>query len=180
LTQTPKGAGGDLSLLACLDVDYRDAGAVAACLTFEDWLAGEPLAELTEWIAEVAPYVSGQFYRRELPCLLQVLARLESLPEVVIIDGYVWLGDESKPGLGAHLHEALDRNVPIIGVAKTHLRGAGPIKPIRRGKSELPLFVSATGIALDEAVDRIQAMHGAFRLPTLLKSVDRLCRQGRP
>jgi deoxyribonuclease V len=35
----------------------------------------------------VAPYRSGQFYHRELPCILAILKSLSELPQVIIIDG---------------------------------------------------------------------------------------------
>ena len=69
---------------------------------------------------------------------------------IFIVDGYVWLGDESHPGLGGHLYAALDRKIQVVGVAKTHFVGAAPVN--------------------------VQAMHGAHRLLTLLKRVDALCR----
>ena len=64
-------------MLACVDVDYRDVGAVAACVAFERWGSPEPAQIAIEEIEEVAPYVPGEFYRRELPCVLAVLARRE-------------------------------------------------------------------------------------------------------
>jgi deoxyribonuclease V len=98
----------------------------------------------------------------------------------VIVDGFVWLGDESRPGLGAHLFEALSSRSAVIGVAKTCFRGAGPMREVFRGGSERPLLVSAVGLGLDEAAARVEQMHGAYRIPTLLKAVDRLCRTDRP
>jgi deoxyribonuclease V len=59
-------------------------------------------------IASVAPHLPGQLFRLELPCLLAVLA-LDPLPECVVVDGYVWLDGEGRPGLGAHLWEAIER-----------------------------------------------------------------------
>jgi deoxyribonuclease V len=38
------------------------------------------------------------------------------------------------------------------------------------------LFITAAGVSLERAADYIKAMHGPFRLPTLLKRVDQLCR----
>jgi hypothetical protein len=43
-------------MLVCLDVDYRDEFAVAACLTFSDWQDSRPVRELTEVVREVEPY----------------------------------------------------------------------------------------------------------------------------
>jgi len=38
------------------------------------------------------------------------------------------------------------------------------------------LYVTAAGMRLQEAADRIQRMHGPHRIPTLLKRVDTLAR----
>jgi deoxyribonuclease V len=40
------------------------------------------------------------------------------------------------------------------------------------------LYITAEGIELETAKEYIHAMQGDFRLPTLLKRVDQLCRQG--
>ena len=82
----------------CLDVDYRDDSAVAAGVWFRGWSA--ELSESQEVVhsSTVAEYEPGAFYKRELPCLLEVLAR-GPRADVIIVDGYVWLG-EGKPGLG--------------------------------------------------------------------------------
>ena len=45
-----------------------------------------------------------------------------------------------------------------------------------RGKSQTPLFITAAGIDVHTAASFIQSMHGKFRIPTLLKQVDQLCR----
>jgi deoxyribonuclease V len=106
---------------------------------------------------------------------MQVLGRLEERPSTVLIDGYVWLGPE-KAGLGAHLHQALGGLVPIVGIAKTRFAGATPVREVARGQSSLPLFVSAIGLDVEEAAEKVRTMHGPHRLPTLLKRVDQLCR----
>jgi deoxyribonuclease V len=61
-------------MLACVDVDYRAAGAVAACVLFRSWSDADSAGELVQAIADVEAYQPGQFYRREMPCLLSVLA----------------------------------------------------------------------------------------------------------
>src|SRR5262245_48219518 len=92
-------------MITCVDVDYRDDGAVAACVQFRDWTDPCPAGEKVERIAALSPYVPGQFYRREMPCLLAVLGAVGEPIEAVVIDGYVWLRDEATPGLGGHLYE---------------------------------------------------------------------------
>jgi deoxyribonuclease V len=167
-------------MLACVDVDYRGDEAVAACVLFGAWSDGAAAGCVVEKVSGVEPYVPGQFYRRELPCLLAVLGKLPERPELVVIDGYVWLGgeDRPRPGLGGHLFEALERKVPVVGVAKTRFHSARLAVPVVHGEgSTRPLFVTAAGIEAATAAAHVQAMHGTYRLPTLLRLVDQLCRQ---
>lgn len=165
-------------MLACLDVDYRPDHAIAAAVVFRDWPDATPAAEHTATIRDVAPYVPGQFYRRELPCLLAVLRQIPHPLRGIVIDGYVHLDAAHRPGLGAHLHDALGGPAAspfIIGVAKTPFATA-PAEQALRGQSAAPLYVTAVGIDPRVAADHVRAMHGPHRVPTLLKRVDRLCR----
>ncbi|QRN99667.1 endonuclease V [Archangium violaceum] len=161
-------------MLACLDVDYRPEVTVAACVLFRDWGDATEASHLVERGPPAAPYEPGQFYRRELPHLVKVLAAVPEPLEAVVIDGYVWLGEE-RPGLGAHLYEALGRRLPVIGVAKTAFHAHVAV-PVLRGESRRPLFVTAVGMEARTAAEHVRRMHGASRIPTLLGRVDRLCR----
>lgn len=166
-------------MLACIDVSYGERDAVAACLLFRNWGDTVEQRALTARVAEVAPYQPGAFYLRELPCLLAVLRKVEEPLDVVVVDGYVWLSadPESRPGLGARLFEALGGRVVVVGVAKTGFHGAEAFaKAVLRGKSARPLYVTAAGAELVVAAGWIRAMHGEHRIPTLLRRVDRLCR----
>lgn len=40
--------------------------------------------------------------------------------EATVVDGFVYLNDEQKYGLGGYLYEKLNERIPIIGVAKTN------------------------------------------------------------
>jgi deoxyribonuclease V len=168
--------GEEVRMRACVDVDYRDPSAVAACVLFRTWTDAEPAAELIERIDSVAPYESGHFYKRELPCLLAVLEKVTEPLEAVIVDGYVWLRDESQPGLGAHLHAALGGTVAVIGVAKTRFASARLAVEVRRGPGNSPLHVTAIGLNVAEAAEQVRKMSGEYRLPRLIKRVDQLCR----
>ena len=163
-------------MLACVDVGYNDSAARAACVTFEDWEDADPIGAYTLDIDQVEPYIPGQFYRRELPCLLAVLNQLPESPAAIVVDGYVWLDGGGRKGLGHHLYDALQQSVPVIGVAKTEFAGASQAVEIHRGSSQRPLFVTAVGIETDIAADYIRRMHGNSRIPTLLKRVDTLSR----
>jgi deoxyribonuclease V len=103
------------------------------------------------------------------------LKSLSEFPQVIVIDGYVWLGHQ-RPGLGAHLYEALGGSVAVIGVAKTSFVKAEPVVPVLRGRSRSPLHVTAVGMDVAEAASHIRTMHGPHRVSTLLKRVDQLSR----
>ena len=163
-------------MLAAVDVHYRDDGtANAAVVVFAAWPAGEPIETRVASFDEVADYVPGQFFRRELPCILPLLleAHEEHRLTTIVVDGYVQLAD-GKPGLGMHLHEALPEPIEIVGVAKSPFQGA-PAEPVLRGVSKRPLYVTSTGDAL-LAAEAVQSMAGESRIPTLLKLVDQLAR----
>jgi deoxyribonuclease V len=163
--------------LAAVDVQYQDDRASAACLTFRAWEDEKPAREVQTFLHGVAEYEPGRFWRRELPCLRAVLALLDGLPHVIVIDGYVWLDGNGRKGLGAHLFEALGGRAAVISVAKHSFHGASHCVEVRRGKSPRPLYVTAEGIPLAEAARAVTSMHGEHRTPTLLKRVDRLCRE---
>src|SRR5258707_1310740 len=118
-------------MIAAFDVRYDESSLTGqgAALVFERWDDALPQAEYTAAFNGVEPYVPGQFFTRELPCLWAVLEKVREPLDQIIIDGFVSLGE--KPGLGMHLWEALDRKVAVIGVAKSHFRFAMPVEVIR-------------------------------------------------
>jgi deoxyribonuclease V len=162
-------------VLACVDVDYRADEAVAACLVFAEVHAAAALVEEVARVPIAAEYQPGELYRRELPALLAVLQKISQPLTTVFVDGHVWLGPQ-RPGLGARLYEALGGKTVVIGVAKHTFLGA-PAVEVLRGKSRTPLFVTAAGITAEDAAKVVAAMHGPYRLPTLLKAVDSLARR---
>lgn len=165
-------------MIACFDVQYEEGVVRTACVGFEALTDEVPSYEqvLTSH-ASAAPYQPGEFYKRELPCILAAIEGLPHALTLALVDGYVWLGSE-RPGLGARLHEALGARVPVIGVAKNAFYGASPER-VYRGESRKPLYVTAIGVDLAAAARGVRAMHGAHRLPTLLKRVDQLARGAR-
>ena len=165
--------------IALLDVFYRPNRARAACVLAEHWQAEVPTSTHGIDISEVAEYEPGQFFRRELPCLLSVLQLLPVPPEWIVVDGYVWLSSAHRKGLGAYLFEALNHQIPVIGIAKTAFFGAESspvVAQVLRGESKKPLFVSAVGVDLGTARTWVQGMSGGYRVPTLLTLVDQLSR----
>src|SRR5262245_38784907 len=111
-------------MLACTDTYYSNNGSRTALVLFETWTDAAAARELvSERQVDSADYVPGEFYRRELPCILSVLSPALSEIETIVIDGYVALDKNGRKGLGAHLYEALDEAVNVIGVAKTSFAG---------------------------------------------------------
>ncbi len=162
-----------------MDVGYNETKANAATVAFQNWNDNTPLSSSKIIINKIADYQPGQFYKRELPCLLQSLVLYDlNKVDTIIVDGFVWLNSEKKAGLGAYLFEALDKKIPIIGVAKRKFHGENIyMSTIERGESKNPLFITAEGIELNRAADNVKNMDGDFRIPTLLKEVDRLSRE---
>jgi deoxyribonuclease V len=162
-------------MIAAFDVQYLNDDATTACVCFDNWTDSVSTQDFVETTHNIAPYESGKFYKRELPCLISLLNKHNLQPEIIVIDGYVWL-DENRMGLGGHLYNELNGEIPVVGVAKTKFKTHSKVKEVFRGNSQTPLYVSSVGIDLKEAVQNVEKMHGEFRLPTLLKKVDQLCR----
>lgn len=163
-------------MIVALDAHYDEAAwaGASAAVVFGRWEDEAPAAEYTAVCDKIEAYVPGQFYKRELPCLLAVLQQVKEPLDVIVIDGYVTLGD--KPGLGMRLRDALASSIPIVGVAKTRFRDV-PAAQVLRGRSKTPLYVTATGMDASQAAIHISRMTGPFRIPTLLQRVDRLARE---
>jgi deoxyribonuclease V len=164
-------------MIAILDVHYAPTHARVACVLARDWADPASCEERTKDVTTFGAYEPGNFRARELPPLLALLADLPARPQVVVVDGYVWLDAAGKAGLGGHLHAALGGDVAVVGVAKTRFRGA-PALEVVRGASARPLFVTSAGLDPAVAASHVARMHGAFRLPTLLGRADRLSRGG--
>lgn len=167
--------------IIAVDVDYGEDEANVAGVVFSDWEQNDGDESFACKVSPIQEYIPGKFYLRELPCIVQlleehVLVEGRSAPSVLIVDGFVFLDGNGKPGLGKHLYDALDGRIPIIGVAKKSFKGCSPEAELLRGESAKPLFITAVGIPLREAKENILRMHGDYRFPTLLKLVDRLCR----
>ena len=125
-------------MIIAIDVHYRENVAKTVSIEFDDWLAEKPSATHILKIPVAAEYIPGQFYKRELPCILEIL-KLSDLSKVtaIIVDGYVVLDDEEKNGLGGYLYEELRQQIPIVGVAKRSFHSLKEkVVPITRGAKD--------------------------------------------
>ncbi|HEX8015046.1 MAG TPA: endonuclease V [Flavobacterium sp.] len=166
-------------MILAFDTYYFDGKAKTVCLEFEKWNESKDFKIYTEIMDNVEEYIPGEFYRRELPCILSLLNQIDlAKVNVIIVDSFVYLDDDKKYGLGGHLYEKLNNEIPIIGVAKTNFASIEKDKVgIIRGDSYKPLFITAIGIELEDAVEKVKSMAGEFRIPTLLKELDRLTKE---
>lgn len=161
-------------MFAAADVQYLPTGGARAALALAREATFATIAsERVVAVPEVAPYVAGEFWRRELPCLRAVLDGVAGV-ELLVVDGYVDLDPAGRAGLGAHA--AAEFGVAVIGVAKTRFATATHAVEVRRGTASRPLFVTASGWPAAEAAELVRAMAGRYRLPDALRRVDALAR----
>ncbi len=172
--QATENGTGNAHPFAAVDVHYPAAGGARAALVLAgDRAFSQVLTEKTAFVRDVAPYVPGRFFQRELPPLRAVLAGVTGI-ELLVIDGYVDLAPDGRPGLGAYVHAEL--GVPVIGVAKTPYAAATHAVPVLPGQATRPLYVTAAGLPAADAAAIVQRMSGTFRLPDALRHVDALAR----
>lgn len=157
-----------------VDAYYTGNKAKVVGVLFENFSDEKPLKIISKVVDVVAPYESGSFYKRELPCIVLLLQDLDVRDiSLIVIDGFVYLDDDGRYGLVGHLYERLECGVQVVGVAKSPFKGGCKlVREICRGESKRPLFVSAVGTDLDEAAQLVKGMSGEFRLPSLLKILD--------
>lgn len=158
---------------------------------FKSWDSKEPdeIIRFTKSKSDnnlcIAPYVSGSFKDRELPCILEFLKQ-ENLKDVdtIIIDGYVILVNnelESINTLGTSLYSELCVNglghISVVGIAKSKYHDESMMiesVPVLRGDAIRPIYVTAAGwISSGEAAEKVRSMYGEHRLPDLIKLADK-------
>lgn len=135
------------------------------------------------------PYVPGYLSFRELEVLLDLFARLENPPDLVLVDGQ-GIAHPRRIGLASHL--GLFLNVPTIGCAKSRLVGEadepgekkGEWKPImfegevvgsllRTRDKVKPMFISpGHRMEVDSARDLALACVNKYRMPEPTRIAD--------
>jgi deoxyribonuclease V len=166
-------------MILAIDVHYKQTTAKAVGAFIQNWSDATALHYIIKYIDEVDEYVPGAFYMRELPCIVEIFKEIDLRNlSYIIIDGFVVLDDSGKPGLGAFVYDSIQQLVPVIGVAKTNFhQNEQHVIPVLRGASAKPLYVTAVGTDLQQAAEHIKNMHGEFRLPTVLKELDRITKE---
>jgi deoxyribonuclease V len=178
--------------VAGVDVGYEDGGrvtrAAAVVLSFPEL---ETVASVLARRPTDFPYVPGLLSFRELPAVLAALARLKTLPDVILCDGQ-GIAHPRRFGIASHLGVLLD--IPTIGVAKTRLVGhyaeppnvKGAWSPLFDGAETIgavlrtrvgvkPVYVS-TGhrVSLKTAIELTLACTPRYRLPETTRQAHRM------
>jgi deoxyribonuclease V len=128
------------------------------------------------------PYVPGLLAFREVPVILQALEKLQTVPDVLIVDGH-GRAHPRRLGIASHLGVLLD--MPTIGCAKSILCGAadepedqvGAWTPlidrgeqvgaaVRTRAGTQPVYVSIGHcVSLERAIDLVLKCCTRYRLP---------------
>jgi len=140
------------------------------------------------------PYVPGLLSFREGPVLLEAFARLQAVPDAILIDGH-GRAHPRRFGIACHLGVIFDK--PAIGCAKSLLVGehrepgreAGSLTPLlhhgervgivlRTRDDVRPIYVT-TGhrISLDSAVKVVRQCLDGFRIPKPTREADHYVRE---
>ncbi len=145
-------------MILAVDVYYTVMKAKSVGVLFENWSDTKPIEIITSYTENPLEYEPGYFYKRELPCILELLKHTDlSKIDIIVVDGYVFLGNKRKPGLGHYLYTSLEGKIPVIGVAKTAFHNnEACVQEIYRGKSGKPLYISSIGIGLQNATECIK------------------------
>jgi len=170
-----------------LDIYYFDEinKAHVAGVLFNEWSDSEAVRYVHCDTDIKSPYISGQFYKRELPCIQALLEDKSMIDmtelDTIVVDGFYSLGPE-HPGLGQHLYE--DYLVPngfgyieVVGISKSYMVGCEDYSfSVIRPSSKHPLYTNGS-VAGKDYGQIVSSMHGNYRIPTLIKLVDQHSRE---
>jgi len=190
-----------LRWIAGLDVAYAvDESCVAGAVTVLDAKTLDVVETATALRSVDFPYVPGLLAFREIPALLDALAKLTHVPNVLVCDGY-GRAHPRRFGLACHLGVLTD--IPTFGVAKTAFIGTfeepgkargnqtdlvdavhGPARTevigrvLRTQPATKPVFVSVGHrISLDAATDLTLRLAPEYRLPETTRQADQASRR---
>lgn len=172
-----------IGVVAGVDVSYQRRGQRFHGAVVLIDLATSCIIETATASAEGRfPYVPGLLSFRELPVLLQAFRTLQTIPDVILVDGQ-GIAHPRRFGLASHL--GLWLGLPTIGCAKSRLCGEGrepgrergertslcfdgrPVGAVLRTKSGVrPMYVSPGHmVSIERAVEIVLQCGGAYRLP---------------
>ncbi|MHC4365825.1 MAG: deoxyribonuclease V [Planctomycetota bacterium] len=171
------------TLIAGLDCALsKDGQKIVACTVVVKRPGLEPIETKTAIQKLTFPYIPGLLSFREAPVCIAAVEKLESEPDLFLIDGQ-GIAHPRRLGLAAHLGLFFDK--PTIGCAKSRLTGTFEDPPTKKGShNELkdkhdiigavvrtrtnvkPVFVSVGNkCTLNDAIKTTLACTTKYRLP---------------
>lgn len=158
---------------------YSDTLALTVGVLFNRWTDDEPAEIISSICTKFSSYIPGEFYKRELPCVLSLLEKVDmDKIETIIVDGFLRLRFNDcteKDGLGKKLFDSLNMpGLKVIGLAKSDFCRTDEISAsLLRGSAVNPLWVQGIGLPDNVAAGNIKMMSGESRIPKLLKILDK-------
>ncbi|MGE0252148.1 MAG: deoxyribonuclease V [Dongiaceae bacterium] len=177
--------------IAGIDVSHDKSDISHAAIVLLDAETLKPLESIKLSSPTRFPYIPGLLSFREIPVILEALAKLSSTPDLLMVDGH-GIAHPRRLGIAAHLGVVTD--LPAIGVAKKRLTGKykepdaakGSHTPLMAGDEQigavlrskencLPLFISP-GHRLDQeqALALTLKYLTNYRLPEPTRLADQL------
>jgi len=178
--------------VAGVDMGFEESGSISrsavAVLSFPDLQLVE---QAIAYRPTTFPYIPGFLSFREVPAVLDALAKLTIAPDLILCDGQ-GIAHPRRFGIACHLGLLID--VPTIGVAKSLLIGKHEELPLERGawkpllhRGETigavlrsrtgvkPLYVSSGHrVSLPSAIDYVMRCTPKYRLPETTRWADKL------
>lgn len=183
---------GEVGLIAGVDIGFEQEGAITrAAVVVLEWPSLVPVEQVVYREPTRMPYIPGLLSFREVPAAYSAFAKLDSRPDLVMVDGQ---GIAHPRRLGVASHLGLWLELPTIGVAKSILCGRHDEVPQRRGQwtpllhrnetigvalrsreNVKPVFVSpGHRISLETAIVWVVRCLGKTKLPEPTRLADRL------
>jgi deoxyribonuclease V len=184
---------GDILSVGGVDIAYFGDWLIAATVVMS-FPSLEMIGQATASLPVTFPYIPGLLSFREAPAILESMGKLESLPDVLVVDGH-GMAHPRHFGIASHIGVLLD--LPSIGCAKSLLIGEHEPLPetvgsssdilhgseivglaLRTRKGVKPVYVSVGHkIDLPSATEIILACSKGFRLPEPIRYAHNLANQ---
>ncbi|HEY9671147.1 MAG TPA: deoxyribonuclease V [Waterburya sp.] len=183
---------GEVQYVAGVDVGFEENYAISraavAVLSFPDLqLVEQAIARRPTTF----PYIPGFLSFREIPVVLDVLEKVNTMPDLIVCDGQ-GIAHPRRFGLACHLGVLTD--MPTIGAAKSLLVGKHDELPLEKGSWQplryrgetvgavvrsrtgvKPLYVSpGHRVSLRTAIDYVLRCTTKYRLPETTRWADKL------
>ncbi|WP_199611406.1 deoxyribonuclease V [Flocculibacter collagenilyticus] len=184
-----------INLVAGVDVAYaKESDEMIAAVVMLNAHTLEIVETATATHQSTFPYIAGLFSFREIPVLLEAIAKLHRKPDLIVCDGQGY-AHPRRFGLACHLGVLFD--LPTIGCGKTRLLGEHKEVPSERGQYEFlednrevigavlrtqtnikPVYVSVGHrMSLPTAINWILKLTPKYRLPETTRTADQLVRK---